>query len=121
MLIQIYLLFVHWVGDYIGQDGKMALGKGKSIYWLNIHVSVYFLILTIGTFILYFSTNNYEFVNICKFLLLNGPLHWITDYFTSRLATHLREKNDDRHYWVTGFDQFIHSSTIIYTYNNILI
>lgn len=120
MLPQIFLLFIHWIGDYRFQYKNMALGKGKSLYWLTIHVLIYLLILTIGVFILYFLMN-FEFIKVCKFLIVNGLLHWITDFFTSRLANYYRERNDDRHYWVSGFDQFIHSSTLLYTYDTILI
>lgn len=121
MLPQVYLLFIHWVGDYRLQYANMAIGKGKSIYWLNVHVAVYTLVLTVGTIGLWLVTDNYELVDVCKFIFVNAILHWITDYITSRIANYYREKGDDRHYWVSGFDQFIHSITILLTHDYILI
>lgn len=122
MLPQIYLLLIHWFGDYYYQTGNMALGKGKSNYWLTVHVATYLTVLTIGTFGLYFIFyGEYELIKVCKFLIQNGVLHWITDYYTSRLANYYQERNDEKQYAVRGFDQFIHSATLLWTYENTLI
>jgi hypothetical protein len=36
------LIWIHWFADFFCQTDKMAINKSKSIYWLTIHVFVYF-------------------------------------------------------------------------------
>jgi hypothetical protein len=47
---------------------------------------------------------------------INGVLHWITDYFTSRLNAHLWQAKRTKAFWIgIGADQLIHTTTLLLT------
>ena len=122
ILIQIYILFCHWLGDFIGQTREMANNKSSSNKWLTKHVISYGNFLLIGSLpLLVFGLivgKNWA-LPILIYVLVNMVLHWVTDYFTSRLAKKLYyEKGDEKGFWVViGFDQFIHASCLLLTYD----
>lgn len=149
----IYILFIHFIADFLCQSRKMGLNKGKSIKWLSYHVLVYTLVTMFGWGI-YFGIPN-----VLLFFTLTFVTHFVTDYITSKASGYAylkmvdyklkREKyekhvnmegryNDDtkniyereqkdtetlEHIWqyrfwgVIGFDQLIHSITLLLTYN----
>jgi membrane-bound metal-dependent hydrolase YbcI (DUF457 family) len=81
----------------------MAINKSKDNFWLGLHVSFYTLSILI--------------IFGWKFAIINGILHFITDYITSRGTSYLW-KTDQRHLFFTliGFDQAIHLTTLALTY-----
>ena len=98
-----WLLFAHWVGDFVYQSDAMARGKSSSNKWLSYHVAVYTLVLILLTF------------NI-SFALINGAIHWCVDYVTSRRNTRLWNNKQVHDFFVNvGFDQFIHVCTLVLT------
>lgn len=95
----IILIWLHFIGDFIWQTDAMAKNKSTSVKWLSSHCAVYTLfLLPIGW----------------KFALINGVLHWVTDFFTSRATAYLWKK-EERHWFfvVIGLDQAIHMTTLI--------
>lgn len=96
------LLFIHFVADFILQSDWMAINKSKRWTPLAIHVGVYAL-----PFIPFFGL---------KFAAVNLAAHFVTDAVTSRASSYLWGKNQ-RHWFfvVIGFDQFIHTATLILT------
>lgn len=113
----IYLLFVHWVADFVLQSDKMAIGKSTSNRWLSIHVGIYtwFLWATAGAWAAFIALALPAWIPPV-YAALNGALHWVTDYFTSRWTSRLW-KAERRHdfFVVVGFDQLIHAATLITT------
>lgn len=98
----IALVWTHWIADFILQSDSMALNKSKSNFWLGIHVLVYSIcFLWVGW----------------KFALLNGILHFVTDYITSRINSQLLTL-PSKHWFFTcvGFDQAIHLTCLVLTY-----
>ena len=98
--IIMYLLATHWVADFVLQSDKMAKGKSTSNKWLGIHVLVYAVCfipsLSIG------------------FVLLNGAIHFVVDWFTSRQSSRLWAEGRVHDFFVViGFDQLIHALTLI--------
>ena len=104
-------LVAHWAGDFVFQTTSMALGKSKSIKWLTIHVLTYTAILLI------FSVFTLPNDVILLYVLANGLLHWVTDFFTSKLAAKYFEQ-PRIFYPILGFDQLIHVMTLYITFGH---
>ena len=98
----ISLIWLHFVADFILQSDSVAKGKSKSNNVLAYHVAIYTL-----PFLLFDPV----------FGLVNGFLHFITDYCTSRATSYLWQKNE-RHWFfvVIGLDQAIHMTCLVLTY-----
>lgn len=78
MLLILVALLSHFVADFMFQQDKEAQKKSTSNYYLTYHVVKYSVImaLVIGPLL----------------ALINGVLHWVTDYFSSRTASYYYKK-----------------------------
>lgn len=111
-----YILFLHWVGDFVFQNEWMALNKCKLFSALTLHVITYTFILFIGTIYFLFNLNGYF-----EFILLNFGLHFVIDFITSRITAYYNCRGEmNKYFMVIGFDQFLHGITLMFTYNNII-
>jgi hypothetical protein len=97
------IIWVHFLADFIFQSDAMALNKSKSNYWLTVHVFVYTVIfIPFGPL----------------FAIVNGLLHWATDWGSSRLTAYYHSKGMRREFFlVIGLDQAMHLSALILTYD----
>lgn len=109
MLI-LYLLFVHWVGDFIFQSRWMANNKSHNLLALVAHVVVYTVVLAAGTW-LWWPQAKWP-----AWLAMNFAAHLCTDFFTSRM-THRRWDEERMHafFATIGFDQWLHAAALIVT------
>ena len=102
--ILIYILIIHWVADFVMQSDKMAKGKSSSNRWLLAHTGTYTLVVAALTLQPLYA-------------IVNGVIHTIVDYGTSRLTSKLWEKGDIHNFFVViGLDQLIHMITLVLTY-----
>lgn len=136
MKIALYLIIIHFIGDFFFQTDDMAVNKSKSNYWLAVHVFTYTLILAVGSFFIF--NNQYSNIvwlrfDLTFFIVINALLHWVTDFFTSRLTSYLYQKSEKhpterflfnswRHWFFTaiGIDQVIHYTCLFLTYQYIV-
>lgn len=97
----ILALLIHWIADFICQTDYMARNKSTSVKALSLHILVYTLIMsTLGI----------------KFAIINGMIHFVVDFITSRITKKLWAKQDVHNFFVViGLDQFIHATTLIMT------
>lgn len=105
------ILLAHWAGDFLLQSNKMAMEKGRDNLWLTLHVISYSSVMLLVSFLLFgFS------IAAIQWTLVNAALHWITDYYTSRL--NVRLKKESVHYFFVGigFDQMVHYLCLFGTY-----
>ena len=112
----IYLLILtHWIADFICQTDNMARNKSKSNIWLGKHILAYMGILFIFTvYAGWYLPKILTFL----FVLTNGAVHFVIDYFTSRQTSKLWAKGEVHNFFVVvGFDQAHHMITLIYTFN----
>ncbi len=116
----IVILFLHWLADFVCQSDWMAKGKSSSEIVLSVHILVYSLVMVIGLNIfqawLRFPATLNEHVEtaVWSFCILNGLLHWITDWFTSRATKRLWAAQQVHWFFVViGFDQFIHLTCLL--------
>jgi hypothetical protein len=101
------VLFTHWVADFVLQSNWMAQGKSKTYLPLISHVAVYTLVLALIHPL---------------WAIVNGILHLVVDYFTSRISSKLYAKGDIHNFFVViGLDQFIHVITLLTTYYYIVL
>ncbi len=95
------LIWVHFIADFIFQTSKQALNKSTSNYWLGQHILVYTICLTPFGW---------------KFALVNGLLHFLVDWISSRLSSYFYKQNK-RHIFfiVIGADQALHMTCLVLT------
>jgi hypothetical protein len=108
----LFLLAVHWFADFVLQTDWQAANKGKNLSALSQHVGVYTSALGISSILLFpFSPMRWA-----TFTILNGSLHFITDFATSRVLAK-RAKSDNPHgfFIIIGLDQLIHQITLVTT------
>lgn len=104
------LLATHWIADFVLQTHWQASNKSKRGDALALHVLTYSAVLLVGS-IAIFGTDLAG--KAIAFTALNGALHFITDYFTSRASSRFYAKQDWHNFFVViGFDQLIHQITL---------
>lgn len=96
------LIWAHFIADFLLQTDKMALNKSSNNFWLGVHVIIYSMPFMLISW---------------KYAVVNGLLHFITDFCTSRATSYLYKKNQ-RHWFfvVIGLDQAIHMTCLVLTY-----
>lgn len=107
----LYLIFcvlvLHWLADFVCQTDYQAKNKSKNSIVLLSHVVEYCSVLFVGSVILFWF--KVEPVVVITWVLLNGVLHFTTDYITSRITSYLWAKGDVHNFFVViGFDQLVH-------------
>ena len=107
------LLAVHWFADFVLQTHWQASNKSKKFNALARHVGVYTIVLLIAVPIIFpGNLENYS-SRWFAFVVINGLLHLVTDYFTSRWSSRMWAKQDWHNFFVViGFDQLIHQMTL---------
>lgn len=97
------LLGLHFISDFINQNDDEAKAKSSDNKVLAYHCYKYslYFVIAIGP----------------VYAIVNGILHFITDYFTSRAAkkAFLEERRHD-FFVIIGLDQLIHTVTLITTF-----
>ncbi len=102
--ITIYKIFaviwIHFISDFALQSNWMAINKSNKLSALGLHCFVYSIL-----FIFFFGL---------KFAILNGVLHFVIDFTSSKITKYYREKENHHNFFVTiGCDQAIHMSCLI--------
>jgi len=108
----LFILFVHYLGDFSLQTHKQAQMKSKDNLYLLYHVLTYSLTWFFASLIWY------ETLSLALlFALFTFIAHYITDYFTSRQVSKYF-KNEDYHngFLVIGFDQILHYIQLLLTF-----
>lgn len=114
VLIVIYLLFLHFVGDFVFQTRWMANNKGKKIIALLVHILAYTFILAAGTALL---LSKVTWDVWATYVGANAGLHLFTDAITSQFTRRYKEAGDEKAFFTAiGFDQFLHGAALIGTF-----
>jgi hypothetical protein len=105
------LLATHWVADFVLQTHWQATNKSKRNDALAAHVGVYTCVLSFGSCLMFNAGST-----LLLFVMLNGALHFATDWCTSRASSRLYAKQDWHNFFVVvGLDQLIHQATLAVT------
>ena len=103
-LLIVWILFAHWVADFVCQSDWMAKEKSKNMDALYLHILTYALVMSAMTMNVVFG---------CA----NALIHLFIDYFTSRWSSKLWAKGRFHDFFVViGFDQFIHVACLLTTW-----
>ncbi len=130
--ILLTIFTIHFIGDFALQSRKMGLNKGKSLFWLTMHVGVYLsMLLFSGLFFGHLFLGYQDLFVIFLYCILNAAIHWVTDFVTSKASgfsyvkmLEYEAKGDEKkkHFWqywfwfVIGFDQLLHIVALSLTY-----
>lgn len=100
-MLVLAIVWMHFICDFLLQNDSMAINKSKSNYWLTVHILAYSAPMCVFGL---------------KYAIVNGILHWITDYISSRMTTKLWLAGK-RHWFfvVIGADQAVHMSCLLLT------
>jgi len=121
--IFLFIIFVHWVSDFVLQSHHMSTRKSSSNYYLTMHVLLYSFV-TIFSWALALPLLGIHITSGSVWLafLFIFVTHWVTDYFTSRLTSKLyKEEKYHDFFVVIGFDQFLHYTQLLITYNYLIL
>lgn len=93
------LIWLHFVGDFLLQNDKIAKLKSSSLKWLAIHSYLY------AVPFLFFGL---------KIAAVIGSMHGVVDFATSKLTKKYAQNESKRMFFtVIGFDQALHLSMLI--------
>lgn len=125
----ILILVFHFIADYVCQPSSIATTKWTSIKSLLNHVGIYGATMWIVGMVVYCNphTGNYSIERaelISDFVAIQMILHFITDYFSSKV---IHKAFEDKRYGTEfpnigaftymGIDQLIHFSCLFIGYS----
>ena len=122
----ILILLSHWIADFVCQSDKIAKNKSKSNKILFWHIVQYIAVmynLIFWSLLVFgeFSLSSASALGFIGFILLNGVLHFVIDYFTSRLTSYyFNNQMYHEGFVIVGLDQFLHTTLLIVTYNSMV-
>lgn len=112
--IILFILFTHWVSDFVLQTDWEAKNKSTNNKALLAHVLGYITPWVIICVAYVDVTNDWKML---WFIPITFCIHWVTDYFTSRLNSRLLKEGKTHEFFVSiGFDQFLHFTQLLITY-----
>jgi hypothetical protein len=107
----VFVLLIHFLADFGLQTHDQATKKSTDVIWLTYHVAVYSLMWLFATFAYYG-----DLALALQFSLVTFLVHWITDFFTSRIGKPFWDKGDLHNgFVVIGFDQLLHYVQLVLT------
>ena len=116
----IYVLFIHWIADFVFQDDETALKKSSNVWYLAFHSINYTAVLCVGLFWwLYLNELPYTKA-IPTLFAINCSLHMFIDGITSRINAYLYGKARHWFFVSVGFDQFLHYVVLFWSLQEIL-
>jgi len=142
----VYLVFLHFIADFILQSREMGQKKSKELKWWSLHVGIQFLVFLFGIWI--FKGPDYALV----FALWNALFHGMVDAviwnlygisvfyreykgnihpsgsvadeihkeeYKNKLKKNWKYWEDHLFYTTIGFDQLLHIATILLLVENL--
>ncbi len=110
--IVLYIIGTHYLADFIFQTREMARNKSTSLKALSLHVLVYGLVSGL-LWSAKFPINTKFWI----YLGLNTILHFIVDFFSSKISSYLYQNKREHEFWsVIGYDQVVHYACLFGTF-----
>ena len=96
-----FILFMHFIADFVLQTDAMAKNKSTSNKFLAHHVFVYNAVMCLFGW---------------QFALVNSASHFAIDWCTSRVSSKMWKAGRTHDFFVViGFDQFLHMAILVAT------
>ena len=109
----LWLLTAHFIADFVLQSDRVAQGKSKSVRILAEHIGIYTMCLLVAAIPLAFIIGHHGGRIMGLWIVINGGAHFVTDYITSRINSHLWATKQVHNFFVgVGADQLIHALTL---------
>lgn len=106
----LYILFLHFIADFVLQSDAMAKSKSKHFDWLFVHCLVHFASYFFGLLLVFDMNQAALFAGITFFA------HLLTDAITSRINGKLYALESKHWFFVgIGADQLSHAAQLILT------
>jgi predicted membrane-bound dolichyl-phosphate-mannose-protein mannosyltransferase len=113
LTVVLFILFIHWVADFICQTDWQAQNKSKDNNALLTHTGIYSAIWFLP--MLYLLPGNVY--GALSFVGVTMMCHTVQDYITSRINSKLWTDKEVHWFFVSiGFDQFLHFVQLLVTY-----
>ena len=114
----IFMLLAHLIGDFFLQSQYMSENKSKDVGVLFVHVLFYTITIFAVTFLYIIISKEYQMIFMLPtYYILNGVLHFIIDFITSKITSRLYKQNKIYWFFVTiGCDQTLHFICLFGTY-----
>ena len=114
----IFMLLAHLIGDFFLQSQYMSENKSKNVGVLFVHVLFYTITIFTVTFLYIIISKEYQMIfMLTTYYILNGILHFIIDFITSKITSRLYKQNKLHWFFVTiGCDQTLHFICLFGTY-----
>lgn len=113
MIYQIlWIIFAHWIADFVCQTHWQASNKSKNIEALTLHVTTYSMVMFFMCFPFIIKTQDEAMI----FLGITFICHLCTDFITSKINAKLFG-NWHWFFVSVGFDQVLHYAQLLLTWN----
>jgi len=116
----IYIILIgHYVSDFLCQTDWMALNKSSNNKALLLHIGAYTasLIGAVWFLMLVASPISIGLNQLIAWGALNGAIHLVTDYISSRMSKRAYESGNLRRFWaIVGADQLAHYVALVATW-----
>lgn len=107
----IYVMFCHYIADFILQPRWIAEQKSKDLWVLGTHIGIYFTAMFLACTLI---ASSWKMAFL--YATVNSMLHFVTDLWSSRMTSRAYERKDMVMFWnIIGLDQFLHIAGLIYT------
>ena len=124
------ILLAHFMADFPFQPHSIATKKSYSIGALIIHIftytTVFFILfcsygIILNEFWTFTITLKHWIQIAIGISLVNGILHYLIDYVTSKITRFFWTTEQWRNFFLTiGFDQLLHTGLLIFSYAQML-
>jgi len=122
------ILIAHYLADFYYQSREIALKKSDNANVLLLHVAIYtlaffafFFVFLHYLYLIGFLTLLHAFQIAAGVTIVNGILHFVIDFFTSKANKYFWQKKEIRGFWLMiGFDQLLHTGLLLFSYGQML-
>lgn len=113
LICLIFMLFTHWIADFVIQGDDIVEGTAGISYIIE-HCVKYAIVFPAGAWLVWFAMMNTSFESWVWFSAINAITHVVIDCFAIPLASGYFKRGNSRSGSISlALDQFLHSTVIV--------